>query len=40
MSELIWDEDPFEEESVSEQQQDDFNYDSFWENYDFEPVLN
>ena len=43
MSELIWDEDPFEEEveeSVSEQKQDDFDNDSFWENYDFEPALN
>ena len=40
MSELIWDEDPFEEESVSEQQHDDFDNDSFWENYDFEPALN
>lgn len=41
MSELIWDEDPFIEENVSGQQlQDDFDNDSFWENYDFEPALN
>lgn len=44
MSQLIWDEDPFDEETTEtplvEDSNVDFDNDSFWDNYDFDSVLN
>ena len=44
MSQLIWDEDPFDEETTetppAEVSNVDFDNDSFWDNYDFDSVLN